>query len=45
MSALDDRLGPLSALVGTWAGTGRGVYPTIAAFDYTEEITFADGGV
>jgi hypothetical protein len=45
MSALDDRLGPLPPLVGTWAGSGRGVYPTIATFDYTEQITFADGGV
>lgn len=41
----DDRLGPLALLTGTWAGRGRGVYPTIATFDYLEEITFADGGV
>ncbi len=41
----DDRLGPLALLTGTWAGRGRGVYPTIATFEYLEEITFADGGV
>lgn len=41
----DDRLGPLALLTGTWAGRGRGVYPTISTFEYSEEITFADGGV
>lgn len=41
----DDRLGPLALLTGTWAGRGRGIYPTIATFEYLEEISFVDGGV
>lgn len=45
MSTTDPRLGPLPALVGTWAGTGRGIYPTIPTFEYAEEISFTDGGV
>ena len=42
MNPLDDRLGPLAVLAGTWAGTGHGVYPTIEPFDYVEEVTFTD---
>ena len=29
---------PLAALSGIWSGTGRGEYPTIADFAYTEEL-------
>ena len=29
---------PLSALAGTWRGGGAGEYPTIAPFQYTEEL-------
>jgi len=29
---------PFAALAGTWRGSGRGEYPTIADFAYTEEL-------
>jgi hypothetical protein len=40
----DARLGPLARLIGTWRGAGRGEYPTIEPFTYTEEIVLADPG-
>ncbi|HLS25167.1 MAG TPA: FABP family protein [Beutenbergiaceae bacterium] len=40
--ALHPALAPVAALIGTWRGDGRGEYPTITPFRYTEELIFTD---
>ena len=42
--SLHPSLEPLVLLVGSWRGAGKGEYPTIDSFDYTEEVTFTDVG-
>lgn len=41
---LPDEIRHLAPLMGTWRGRGRGDYPTIEAFEYEEEATFACPG-
>ncbi|UQI45274.1 FABP family protein [Streptomyces sp. HU2014] len=38
-------LAPVTGLLGTWTGRGRGEYPTLAdAFTYAQEVTFSHDG-
>jgi hypothetical protein len=39
--AAHPNVAPVAALLGTWQGKGRGVFPTIQPFEYEEEIVFS----
>lgn len=40
---MHEHVAGLAFLVGVWRGEGRGSYPTIDDFEYTEEVTFLPG--
>ncbi|MCV7032558.1 peroxynitrite isomerase [Mycobacterium sherrisii] len=44
MADLHPNLEALAPLLGTWAGRGAGEYPTIAPFEYLEEVVFSHVG-
>ena len=39
MASLNPVVEPLAFLLGTWRGGGTGIYPTIADFEFEEELT------
>jgi hypothetical protein len=41
---MHEALEPVAWLLGTWRGSGTGVYPTIADFSYEEELRFWHSG-
>ena len=41
---LHPNCGPVAWMLGSWAGNGRGDYPTIEPFEYGEELVFQQDG-
>jgi hypothetical protein len=41
---MNEALEPVSWLLGTWRGAGKGIYPTIDDFEYEEELHFWHAG-
>ena len=41
MALLDFFMESMQPLLGTWRGTGKGSFPTIASFEYGEELVFS----
>ena len=44
MPEIHPELGSLAFLLGEWEGSGRGDYPTVEPFTYTERISFLSAG-
>ena len=44
MAELHPSIAMLAPLLGSWVGRGSGAYPTIAPFNYTEEVSIGHAG-
>lgn len=44
MTSVNPVVEPISFLLGTWRGEGKGIYPTIADFEFEEELTVWHSG-